>query len=145
MQWVNGGRPRLTFGARHSAPSKVVPPSERLKRGELGGGGGREKKQSPPISAHPLPARSHSIASVSAPLHHHLHHPRDEEDARGTGGISAAMKDRMQELRHVSWGCNCCRHLFGGIRALRKPPRKAKQSSVWLPEQQLWFRSDAHI
>lgn len=34
LEWVNGGRPRLTFGARHSVPSKVVPPSERLKRGE---------------------------------------------------------------------------------------------------------------
>lgn len=31
VEWVNGWRPRLTFGARHSAPSKVVPPSERLK------------------------------------------------------------------------------------------------------------------
>lgn len=73
VEGVNGRRPRLTFGARHSAPSKVVPPSERLKGGERGGG-----KKSPPLIAHPLPARSHSIASVSVPLHHHLSHPREE-------------------------------------------------------------------
>lgn len=82
VERVNGGRPRLTFGARHSVPSKVVPPSERLKGGER-----EREKKSPPIIAHPLPARSHSIASVSVPLHHHFSHPREEEDGREKEGF----------------------------------------------------------
>lgn len=49
---------------------------------------------------------------------------------QGTGGISAAMKDRMQELRHVSWClivAATCSEGFG----LPESPRKAKHSSVF--------------
>lgn len=110
-------------------------------------GGGREKtppKQSPPTFAHPLP-RSVSVRRVglrpapSAPL------PSKRRGGRqGTGGLSAAMKDRMQELRHVSWclivAATCS---GGGVFTLSETPEK--QRSVLLLEQQLWFLIDAHI
>lgn len=87
------------------------------------------KKKSPPIIAHPLPARSHSIASVSVPLHHHFSNPREEEDGREKEGFPPAMKDRMQELRHVS---SCLivavSFFFARIDALWKP-RKAERNS----------------